>query len=91
MLIHAEIIISGMVQGVGYRYFALRKANQYGMKGYVKNLSDGNVLCVAEGEEGLVKDFIQELRTGPMFCQVNSVKVDTAPNLTGYKSFEVRF
>jgi len=91
MLTHAEIIISGMVQGVGYRYFALRKANQYGMKGYVKNLPDGDVLCVAEGEEGLVKDFIQELRTGSMFSQVNSVKVATSPNLKGYKSFEVHF
>jgi len=90
-LIHAEIIISGMVQGVGYRYFALRKANQYGMKGYVKNLPDGNVLCVVEGEEGLVKDFIQELKTGPMFSQVNTVQVNTSTNLTGYKSFEVRF
>lgn len=90
-MIHAEIIISGMVQGVGYRYFALRKANQYGMKGYVKNLPDGNVLCVVEGEEGLVKDFIQELKTGPMFSQVNTVQVNTSTNLTGYKSFEVRF
>ena len=80
-----------MVQGVGYRYFALRKANQYGMKGYVKNLADGNVLCVAEGVEGLVKDFIQELKTGPMFSQVTSVKVDTSPDLNGYKNFEVHF
>jgi acylphosphatase len=91
MQVHAEIIISGMVQGVGYRYFALRKANRYGIKGYVMNLANGNVLCEAEGEDGMVKDFIKELKAGPMFSQVNTVQVNTSANLTGYTNFEVRF
>ncbi|MBU4444237.1 acylphosphatase, partial [bacterium] len=52
MQIHAEIVVRGMVQGVGYRYFAYRKANQYGLCGYVKNLPRDDVQCEVEGEEG---------------------------------------
>ena len=91
MIIHAEIVISGMVQGVNYRYFAYRKANQYGLCGYVKNLPRGDVLCEVEGEEGIVRDFIKELNIGPAFSRVTNVQVNISPDLYGYKSFEVKF
>ncbi len=91
MQIHAEIVVDGMVQGVGYRYFALRKAQQYRLGGYVKNMPNGSVLCEVEGEEGVVRDFIRELKVGPAFSHVGSVNVNTSTDLYGYKSFEVRF
>lgn len=91
MLIHAEIIIKGMVQGVGYRYFTQRLARRYNLTGYVKNLPNGNVLCEAEGEEGLVRDFIKELKIGPSFSRVTGSSVNTSTELYGYRSFEVRF
>ncbi len=91
MIIHAEIVVSGMVQGVGYRYFVYRKANQYGLCGYVKNLPRGDVLCEVEGDEGIVRDFVKELRVGPTFSRVTNVQVNTSNDLFGYKSFEVRY
>lgn len=91
MLIHAEIIIKGMVQGVGYRYFTQRLARRYNLTGYVKNLPNGNVLCEAEGEEGLVRDFIKELKIGPSFSRVTGSSVNTSTELYGYRFFEVRF
>jgi len=91
MQIHAEIVIRGMVQGVGYRYFVCRQANQYGLCGYVKNLPRGDVQCEVEGEEGIVKDLIKELKIGPTFSRVTNVQVNISPDLYGYKSFEVKF
>jgi acylphosphatase len=91
MRIHTEIVINGMVQGVGYRYFAQRKASEYGMVGYVRNMPNGSVLCEVEGEQGLVRDFIKELNIGPAFSRVSSVDVNTSTELYGYQRFEVRF
>lgn len=91
MKIHAEIIVQGFVQGIGYRYFTLRKARDYNLVGYVKNLMNGDVLCEVEGEEGLVNDFIKELRIGPTFSRVSNIVVEKSNTLVGYTTFEVRF
>lgn len=91
MKIHAEIIVQGFVQGIGYRYFTLRKARDYNLVGYVKNLMNGDVLCEVEGEEGLVNDFIKELRIGPTFSRVTNIVVEKSNTLVGYTTFEVRF
>jgi acylphosphatase len=84
-------VVSGLVQGVGYRYFVYRKANQYGLCGYVKNLPRGDVICEVEGDEGIIRDFIKELHVGPTFSRVTNVQVNTSNDLFGYKSFEVRY
>ncbi len=91
MKIHDEIIVQGFVQGIGYRYFTLRKARDYNLIGYVKNLMNGDVLCEVEGEEGLVNDFIKELRIGPTFSRVTNIIVEKSNTLVGYTTFEVRF
>jgi len=91
MKIHAEIVVQGLVQGIGYRYFALRKAREYNLSGYVKNLPNGNVLCEVEGDKGLINDFIKELKIGPTFSRVTNVNVEVSNNLEGYTTFEVRF
>ena len=91
MKINAEIIVQGFVQGIGYRYFTLRKARDYNLVGYVKNLTNGDVLCEVEGEEGLVNDFIKELRIGPTFSRVTNTVVEKSNTLVGYTTFEVRF
>jgi len=91
MKIHAEIIVQGFVQGIGYRYFTLRKARDYNLVGYVKNLMNGDVLCEVEGEEGLVNDFIKELRIGPTFSRVSNIVVEKSNTPEGYTTFEVRF
>lgn len=88
---HAEIIVQGVVQGVGYRYFAMQKAKEYGITGYVQNLSDGNVLVVAEGEKGMLNDFIKELKIGPVSAHVTKIDIEFSENMTGYKNFSVKF
>jgi acylphosphatase len=74
--IRAHLIVSGLVQGVGYRYFAARKARSYGVKGFVKNLADGTVEVVAEGEKGLIDEFIKDLRRGPISAHVSDIRVE---------------
>ncbi len=74
--VRAHLFVSGLVQGVGYRFFAIRKANVYGLKGFVKNLIDGRVEVVAEGEKGLIEEFIKELRRGPISAHVTDVRIE---------------
>ncbi|MCL4540679.1 MAG: acylphosphatase [Bacteroidetes bacterium] len=68
--------ISGMVQGVGYRFYAARKAAVYGLKGFVKNLVDGRVEVIAEGDRGLVEEFIKDLKRGPISAHVTDVRIE---------------
>ncbi len=72
----AHLFVSGIVQGVGYRFFAIRKASLYGIRGFVKNLIDGRVEVVAEGERGLIEEFIKDLRRGPMSAHITDIRIE---------------
>jgi acylphosphatase len=74
--IEAHIIVSGMVQGVGYRYFVCRRARTLRLDGWVKNLPSGEVEICAEGERGLIETLIRDLRTGNPYAAVRGVSVD---------------
>jgi len=87
----AEITLSGVVQGVGFRHFTVQTAKSYGVKGFVKNLSNGKVYCEAEADRGILKDFIKELKVGPSTARVSDVKVDEFDNLHNYNTFEVKY
>ncbi len=89
MKISRRITVSGLVQGVGYRYFAYRTAMEYGVKGYAKNLITGDVEIEAEGEAGLMNDFIHDLKIGPQRSNVTSIAVDELPFENKYKDFSV--
>ncbi len=84
----AHLFINGLVQGVGYRYFAIRKATAYGIEGFAKNLIDGRVEVVAEGERGLVEEFIRELRNGPIAAHVTDVRVEWEDPTYEFKGFQ---
>lgn len=84
-----RIIISGLVQGVGYRYFCYKKAVQYGITGYVKNLYNGNVEVLAQGNESLIKDFIGELKIGPHYASVKSVNTDEMESEKVFEDFSI--
>ncbi len=71
--------VRGVVQGVGYRYFAYRQATQKGITGYVRNLSDGRVEVFAEGEKDRLLEFLQDLKAGPSFAVVEDVAVKWLP------------
>jgi acylphosphatase len=88
---YAHIIVSGMVQGVGYRYFVYRKASEYNLKGYVKNLYNDDVEIEVEGDKGLILDFINDLKAGPRSAHVTQVKVDWEECENKFSEFQIRF
>lgn len=63
-------VARGRVQGVGFRYFALKLAETLGVTGFVRNLPDGGVEIVAEAREAVLVQFEEELRKGPSFGRV---------------------
>jgi acylphosphatase len=91
MEVRAEIVVNGLVQGVGYRYFVIREAKGLGLKGYTKNLYTGEVLVVVEGERAIVEEMIKKLRIGPSHASVKSCKVVWQESKNEFTDFEVRF
>ena len=66
-------IVHGDVQGVGFRYFAQRKAQQLGLRGWVRNNEDGTVELVAEGEKPALEELMQAVEQGPRMARVDRV------------------
>lgn len=86
-----HLVIDGVVQGVGFRWFVERTANNFGLKGWVKNLYDGSVETYAEGDEGALNGFLEEMRVGPPSGKVTSVKADWMKYTGNYKDFRIEF
>ena len=70
--------VSGMVQGVGFRYFVLRTARLMGLAGYTRNLSDGRVEVYAVGSDASHVSLYSELRRGPRSAEVSGVAEEAA-------------
>lgn len=87
----AEITVQGVVQGVGYRFFVLNQARLYDVKGYVRNMSDGTVQVVAEGDKGIVKDFVERLRIGPLSAHVTGIDVKWDEKDSGFTEFRLQY
>ena len=66
----AEILVNGLVQGVGFRYFVVRRAEELGLKGYTKNLFSGEVYTIVEGERFIIDDFYKKIKIGPVHANV---------------------
>lgn len=83
--------ISGVVQGVGFRNFVERRARELGLRGWVRNLSDGRVEVVASGTEGQLVTLEQYLHSGPRHSHVQTVEnVETSDEVDHCKTFEIR-
>lgn len=91
MEVRAEIVVNGLVQGVGFRYFVMREAKKLGLNGYVKNLYTGEVLTVVEGEKAIVEEMVNKLKIGPIHASVKSCKVDWQESKNEFTEFEVKF
>ncbi len=89
--LRAEILASGVVQGVGFRYFVLRNAQQLGLKGFTKNLYTGEVLTVAEGPKYLLEELIKKIKIGPSHAYVRDVKIKWGEATDEFENFEVRY
>ncbi len=86
---HKRIIVKGLVQGVGFRYYCAKKALELSIKGYARNMEDGSVLIEAEGDDNLVEEFISYVRIGPPLSRVNSIKVEELEYEGKYSSFRI--
>jgi acylphosphatase len=75
MLKTAEILVSGYVQAVGFRFYTKRQADHLGLTGFVQNMPDGSVKVVASGAEENLTNFIERLQEGPRAAVVKSVRV----------------
>lgn len=90
-MVRVHIVVTGVVQGVGFRYFTLHLARSLGLGGYVKNRMDGAVEVEVEGEEGAVRAFIDDLSIGPRAAHVTGMEVENLKPAGEYEGFEVRF
>jgi acylphosphatase len=82
----------GRVQGVGYRMFAIRRAQELGLSGYVRNLPDHRTVeVVAEGTRDTLERLLAQLRRGPHGARVDAVETTWGPAQGGLGSFDVRF
>jgi acylphosphatase len=86
---HANI--SGRVQGVGFRYSTLSKAKSIGLTGYVRNMPDGSVEVVAEGDAGKCTIFLEWLKQGPSGSIVRNVEFYYKPYSGNYAGFIIDF
>ncbi|KQT01159.1 acylphosphatase [Cellulomonas sp. Leaf395] len=87
-MIRRHLVVSGWVQGVGFRWSVSREARRLGVRGWVRNRSDGTVEAVAEGPEDAVAALVAWCRSGPGGAQVTGVDVtDEAPE--GLSGFEI--
>lgn len=84
-----EVFVSGVVQGVGFRYFTVKVAREFGIKGYVKNLPDGRVYIYAVGDEKALEKFLANVRKGPPLAVVRDVVVRDVP-IQEFEKFEVK-
>jgi acylphosphatase len=86
-----KFLVSGMVQGVGFRWFVARHARSLGLTGYARNLPDGRVEVVVSGPEEAFPALERLLQTGPANAQVDRVErsSEATPLLVG-KSFDIR-
>jgi acylphosphatase len=83
-----HIIISGIVQNVGFRFHTRIKARNLGLKGWVRNLDSGEVEAIFEGEEDKVKEIIDWCKKGSDSALVKEVKVDFEEYTGEFESFE---
>jgi acylphosphatase len=87
--IRAHVLISGRVQGVGYRYATVETANQLGLSGWVRNLPDNRVEAVFEGKREIVEEIVRWCHEGPPAAMVKNVAVEYGEP-EGLQRFEVR-
>jgi acylphosphatase len=90
MRVARRFLVSGRVQGVGFRYFAVDAARREGLNGFVRNNDDGTVEAVAEGDAEAVERFERAIRRGPSRSRIERVMVDEIEPAMINAGFDVR-
>jgi acylphosphatase len=87
----AHLLINGRVQGVFYRAFTRNVAAKLGLSGWVKNLYDGGVEAVFEGDRAIIEQAVQHLRMGPPGAHVSDIEIKWEEFSGDEKGFEIRY
>ena len=93
MHVAAHMIVKGLVQGVGFRWFVSRHAQTLGLRGFVANLHDGSVEIEVAGDRGMIEELIKQVRVGPRSAHVSNVHIEWIEGDTNedqYSHFEIR-
>ncbi|HKW54862.1 MAG TPA: acylphosphatase [Stellaceae bacterium] len=88
-VIAARLVITGRVQGVGYRLWAKREARRRSLRGWVRNLSNGSVEALVIGEAAEVDAFVEACRSGPSMARVDAIQREATAD-DGTRGFEER-
>jgi acylphosphatase len=90
MKVKAHVLVSGLVQGVGFRFFVYHKAVSLGIAGYVRNLYSGDVEIEVEGDRSLIEEFIKDVKVGPRAAHVSDLMIKWDKCSDSFSEFEVR-
>jgi acylphosphatase len=86
-----HVYYSGTVQGVGFRYTVDRLARETAVSGWVKNIPDGRVELLCEGEETSLKELLRKIKSGTMRNYIDSADVSWSEPSDEFEGFEIRF
>ena len=89
-LARAEFIVMGHVQGVGFRYFVYQNAIMLNLKGYVRNLMNGNVQVVVEGSKDAIEQLRKKLNQGPLRSYVQSIEFTYLDYKNEFDGFSIK-
>ena len=89
--IKAHLIVSGLVKGVFFRDSTRLKAEELGVTGWVRNLSDGRVEIIAEGEKEKVEELVEWVKNGSSSARVDNLDVEWQEYVEEFTSFEIRY
>jgi len=89
--VRAHILVLGRVQGVFFRENTQRKAKKLGVNGWIKNLSDGKVEAVFEGDKKSVGKIISWAKRGPILARVEGIDIEWQEYIEEFTEFEIRY
>ncbi|MBU5689824.1 MAG: acylphosphatase [Candidatus Aenigmatarchaeota archaeon] len=84
-----HIFVSGRVQGVNFRWFTKTVAEKLGIKGWVRNLNDGRVEIIAEGDDEKIKNFLIYISKGPVLARVDKIDAREQNYKNEFKEFSI--
>ena len=88
-ILTVNIKITGKVQGVGFRYFVLRQAQELGITGWVSNKPNGDVEALVQVEKADLEEFVAKVKEGPSFSRVEDVSLNWLNKAEQYFGFEI--
>lgn len=86
----AHINVRGVVQGVGFRYWCLHKAREYGVNGWVANIPDGTVELEVAADRSLIEEFVKVLKVGPSQAHVSDIDIRWLDPPGQYDGFTIK-